>query len=111
MGLDGILNVILNYVLIMRCLIISDTTTHSKYWYYKYVQLLGGGRKHTFAPPPHFSYWGGARRGAPPLSTPLINIYNIYNYYINCMLILYVFILYTVTVFVPCEIPNISAAE
>ena len=54
----------------MRCLIISDTTTHSKYWYYKYVQLLGG-RKHTFAPP-HFSYWGGAAPPRPPLSTPLV---------------------------------------
>ena len=43
----------------MRCLIISDTTTHSKYWYYKYVQLLGGG-----APP----------LLAPPLSTPLLLI-------------------------------------
>ena len=55
----------------MRCLIISDTTTHSKYWYYKYVQLLGG-RKHTFAP--HFSYWGGGAPpllAPPPLSTPL----------------------------------------
>ena len=48
----------------MKCLIISDTTTHSKYWYYKYVQLLGG-RKHTFAPP-HFSYWGWGRRPSSP---------------------------------------------
>ena len=48
----------------MRCLIISDTTTHSKYWYYKYVQLLGG-RKHTFAPPPLFIL-GGRRPSSPP---------------------------------------------
>ena len=53
----------------MRCLIISDTTTHSKYWYYKYVQLLGG-RKHTFAPP--LFILGGAAPPRPPLSTPLV---------------------------------------
>ena len=59
MGLDGILNVIF----LMRCLIISDTTTHSKYWHYKYVQLLGG-RKHTFAPP--LFILGGRRPSSPP---------------------------------------------
>ena len=48
----------------MRCLIISDTTTHSKYWYYKYVQLLGG-RKHT-SPPPLFILGGGRRPSSPP---------------------------------------------
>ena len=47
----------------MRCLIISDTTTHSKYWYYKYAQLLGG-RKHTFAPP--LFILGGRRPSSPP---------------------------------------------
>ena len=57
----------------MRCLIISDTTTHSKYWYYKYVQLLGG-RKHTFAPPT-FHIGGAPPLLAPPLSTPLSELH------------------------------------
>ena len=46
----------------MRCLIISDTTTHSKYWYYKYVQLLGGAK--TYFRPPTFHIGGGG--AAPP---------------------------------------------
>ena len=54
----------------MRCLIISDTTTHLKYWYYKYVQLLRG-RKHTFAPPLFILGWAPPLLAPPPLSTPL----------------------------------------
>ena len=46
----------------MRCLIISDTTTHSKYWYYKYVQLLGG---ENILSPPLFIL-GGRRPSSPP---------------------------------------------
>ena len=38
----------------MRCLIISDTTTHSKYWYYKYVQLYWGAPPLLAPPPPRF---------------------------------------------------------
>ena len=48
----------------MRCLIISDTTTHSKYWYYKYVQLLGG--ENILSPPPTFHIGGGGRRPSSP---------------------------------------------
>ena len=52
----------------MRCLIISDTTTHSKYWYYKYVQLLGGAKTYFRPPPPPLFILGGGALPRPPAS-------------------------------------------
>ena len=69
MGLDGILNVILNYVLIISlwdALLfqiqppIQNTGIINMYNYW--------GDENILSPPPHFSYWGGG--GRRPSSPP-----------------------------------------